>query len=84
MVSVEAVFHYAGVPSEIEMLAISKVREIYGIRHVEFDENEHSVLLEYDATRLSISDLSRLLRNAGIVLQEAAVAPKKEAVAAAS
>ena len=72
MVSVEAVFHYAGVPGETEMLAIGKMREIYGIRRIEFNANEQSVLVEYDSTRLRVSDLSRLLRNAGIVLPEAA------------
>jgi hypothetical protein len=82
MVSVEAVFPYAGSPGETEMLAISKMREIYGVRRIEFDENEHSVLIEYDSTRLSVSDLSRLLRNAGIVLGGAGV--KQVAVAAAA
>jgi hypothetical protein len=72
MVSVEAVFHYAGVPSESEMLAISKMREIYGVRRVEFNEIEQTVLVDYDSTRLGLNDISRLLRHAGIVLKEAA------------
>lgn len=74
MVAVEAVFRYLNVPEESEMLAIGKVREIYGIRRVEFDEKERTVTVEYDSTRLRLSDIARLLRHAGLVMQQAAAA----------
>ncbi len=74
MVAVEAVFRYLNVPDESEMLAISKVREVYGIRRIGFDEKERTVTVEYDSTRLRLSDIARLLRHAGLAMQQAAAA----------
>ncbi len=47
------------------MLAISKVREVYGIRRLEFNETEKTVRVEYDATRLNEPVVHQLLRRAG-------------------
>ena len=53
------------------MAAIAKVREVYGIRRVEFNEAEKTVRVEYDATRLTGPIVYQLLRRAGLEIVEA-------------
>jgi len=47
-------------------LAIARIREVYGVRQVGFDETEKSVRVEYDATRLNEATIHQLLRRAGL------------------
>jgi len=53
------------------MAAIAKVREVYGVRRVEFNEAEKTVRVEYDATRLTGPIVYQLLRRAGLEIVEA-------------
>ena len=52
------------------MLAVAKVREVYGVRHLQFDEAAKTVRIEYDATRLTEPVIHQLLRRAGLNIVE--------------
>ena len=52
------------------MLAMSKVRDVYGVRKLEFNETEKTVRVEYDASRLSGPVIHQLLRRAGLDIVE--------------
>ena len=52
------------------MAAIAQMSDVYGIRRIRFDENEKTVRIEYDATRLNESVVEGLLRTAGLDVAE--------------
>jgi len=70
MTHLEVVYRYIGIPGEAEMRAIDSVREVYGIRRLTFNEKEHTLLVEFDASRMKEPVIAGLLRKAGIDLQE--------------
>jgi hypothetical protein len=45
---------------------MDSVREVYGIRRLSLDEIRHSILVEYDSSRLHPEDMRALLRSAGV------------------
>jgi hypothetical protein len=69
MTLLEAVFAYQPPVGERELGALNRVRDVYGIRAMSFNEKSHRVTVEYDASRLTASDIAFMLRNAGIRLQ---------------
>jgi len=73
MTYLDVVFRYSSVPGENEMRAIDALREVYGIRRVQFNEKESTVRVEFDASRLKQDVVARLLRNAGVDVQEPVV-----------
>lgn len=70
MTTVDVVFKYGLPPGDNEIRAISDAREVYGIRKLTFDEKQHTILVEYDATRLNHDSVANLLRNAGLDIEE--------------
>ena len=70
MTTVDVVFEYGLPPGDNEMRALSDAREVYGIRRITFDEKDHTVRVEYDATRLNNDSVANLLRNAGLEIEE--------------
>ena len=70
MTTVDVVFRYGVPPTEAAALAISRMREVYGIRRVEFSEAEKTVRVEYDSTRLTESVVHQLLRRGGLDVTE--------------
>jgi hypothetical protein len=70
MTTVEVLFRYALHPSEAAMSALGNLREVYGIRRVVIKEQEQTIRVEYDATRLSAPGVEKLLRSSGIALAE--------------
>jgi hypothetical protein len=50
--------------------AIDSVREVYGIQRIQFNETEHTVRVQFDASRMKEDAVARLLRQAGIDVQE--------------
>jgi hypothetical protein len=68
MTQVEVLYRYGAPPSESAMLALANVREVYGVRKVEFRELEKTVRVEYDSTRLTEAVIHQLLRRAGLDL----------------
>lgn len=70
MTAVEVCFKYGIPPTEGVMRALDNVREVYGIRRIRFDETEHTVRVEYDATRLNEDCVASLLRRTGLDFKE--------------
>ena len=57
-------------------LTLSGAREVYGIRRLQFDQVKQTVLVEYDATRLTGAVVASLLRSAGLdVVEEMSLIP---------
>jgi hypothetical protein len=70
MTYLEAAFRYQTTPGENELRAIDSVREVYGIQRIQFNEKERTVRVLYDASRLKADAVAKLLRQAGIDVQE--------------
>ncbi len=52
------------------MRAMDAVREVYGIRRIEFNETERTVRVEFDASRLSDDVVAKLLKQTGLDVRE--------------
>jgi hypothetical protein len=70
MTYVEAVYRYQTLPGEAELRAIDSVREVYGIQRIQFNEKERTVRVLFDASRLKTDAVAKLLRQAGIDVQD--------------
>jgi hypothetical protein len=70
MTYLDVVYNYVSPPGENELRAIDSMREVYGIRRVQFNEKEKTVRVEFDASRLKADAVAKLLRNAGIDVRE--------------
>jgi hypothetical protein len=70
MTAVEVLFRYGMPPGENEMGALGQMNDVYGIRRLQFNEQERTVRVEYDATRLNESTVEKLLRSAGLDIEE--------------
>ena len=70
MTQLEVAYRYGALPGEAEMRALDSVREVYGIRRMRFDAKERIVRVEFDASRLKEPVIARLLREAGLDIQE--------------
>ena len=71
MTQLDVVYRYGTPPVERTMLALAKVRDVYGVRRMEFNEAEKTVRVEYDASRLSGPVINQLLLRAGLDIVEA-------------
>jgi TolB-like protein len=77
MTQLDVMYRYGAQPSEAAMMALGRVREVYGIRRVGFDEAAKTVRVEYDATRLTEAIVHQLLRRSGIdVVERMSLIPK--------
>ena len=70
MTYLDVVFNYGAIPGESELRAIDSMREVYGIRSVQFNAKQRTVRVEYDASRMKQEAVARLLRQAGIDVRE--------------
>jgi hypothetical protein len=70
MTQLDVVYRYGVPPGERAMLALAKVRDVYGVRKMEFDEQGKTVRVEYDASRLTGAVINQLLRRAGLDIVE--------------
>ena len=70
MTYLEVVFPYEARPGESGLRAIDGMREVYGIRRVQFNDKERTVRVEFDASRLKGDTVAKLLRQAGIAVRE--------------
>ena len=70
MTYLEAAFRYQTSPGEAALRAIDSVREVYGIQRIQFDEKERTVRVLFDASRLKGDTVAKMLRQAGIDVQE--------------
>ncbi len=70
MTYLEVAYRYGAAPGESELRAIDSMREVYGIRRVEFDQKQNTVRVEFDASRLKQDAVARMLRQSGIDVRE--------------
>ncbi len=70
MTTVDVVYTYGAPPTEHAALGLARLREVYGIRRVEFREAEKTVRVEYDSTRLTEPVIHQLLRRGGLDVLE--------------
>jgi hypothetical protein len=72
MTQLDVSFRYCTPPGENELRALTYAREVYGIRKIEFDEDQQTVRVEYDASRLNEDSVAAILRGAGMDLRDKA------------
>ena len=70
MTYLDVVYQYGAVPGENELRAVDGMREVYGVRRVQFNERERTVRVEFDASRLKADGVAKLLRQAGVDVRE--------------
>jgi hypothetical protein len=70
MTYLEVAYRYQSPPGEAELRAIDSVREVYGIQRIQFNEKERTVRVLFDASRLKGDAVAKLLRQAGIDVQD--------------
>jgi hypothetical protein len=70
MTYLDVVFNYGAIPGEHELRAIDAMREVYGIRIVQFNAQQRTVRVEFDASRLKQDAVAKMLRQAGIDVRE--------------
>jgi len=70
MTAIEVVFRYGAQPDENVMSALGQLNDVYGIRRVLLRESDHTIRVEYDATRLNEAKVERLFRSAGFDITE--------------
>lgn len=70
MTNVDILFRYNTPPSEVVVQALADAREVYGIRRLLFDRSAHTLRIEYDATRLNAAAVAKLVRQAGLDIEE--------------
>jgi TolB-like protein len=84
MTQLDVMYRYETAPTEAATMALGRVREVYGIRRVHFNEADKTVRLEYDATRLTEPVIHQLLRRSGLDVVErvSLIPPQPEPVPA--
>ncbi|MGC9197661.1 MAG: hypothetical protein ACP5E5_01845 [Acidobacteriaceae bacterium] len=76
MTQLDVVYVYGEAPGEAAMRALGQIRKVYGVRHLEVQEAQKTIRVEYDATRLTEPVIHQLLRQAGIdVLERVSLIP---------
>jgi TolB-like protein len=84
MTQLDVMYRYETPPTEAATMALGRVREVYGIRRVVFNEAAKTVRLEYDATRLTEPVIHQLLRRSGLdVVERVSLIPPQPEPAAA-
>ena len=79
MTQLDVLYRYGAAPTERALLALSKVRDVYGVRRMTFDEAAKTVRVEYDASRLTEPVIHQLLRRAGLdIVETVSMIPKVE------
>ena len=68
--NIDVRFRYTQHPSEDTMRAVADLYDVYGIRRVRLNQDDRSVMVEYDATRLTVAGVFQLLRKAGLSVAE--------------
>ncbi len=70
MTQLDTMYRYGQPPGEATGMALGKVREVYGIRSLVVNEADHTVRVEFDASRLTEAVIYGLLRRTGLELLE--------------
>lgn len=70
MTTVEVLYRYGTPPTEQVALALARTRDVYGIRKSTLDHAARTVRVEFDATRLTLSAVNKLLMSTGLDVVE--------------
>jgi hypothetical protein len=70
MTQLDVLYRFGVPPSEAAITAIARLREVYGVCRLDFDETEKTVRIEYDASRLNEPVIHQMLRRAGLDVVE--------------
>jgi hypothetical protein len=70
MTTVEILYRYAIPPTERVATALARARDVYGIRQLNFDRTARTLRIEFDATRLNVAAVTKLLLEAGLEIEE--------------
>jgi ATP-dependent exoDNAse (exonuclease V) alpha subunit len=70
MTTVEILYRYAAAPTEQVATALARARDVYGIRQLSFDRQARTLRIEFDATRLNVAAVTKLLRESGLEIEE--------------
>ena len=74
--NLDVLYRYELHPTEAAMTALGKARGVYGIRKIVLDEQQKTMLVEFDFTRLNRAVVAQLLRGAGIdIVEEISLVP---------
>lgn len=85
MTQLEVLYRYEMHPTEAAMAGVGAMRQVYGVRKIQFDEAAKTVRVEYDATRLNKATIAQLLRRSGVdIVGEIPLAAPKAAEAEAA
>jgi hypothetical protein len=68
MTQLEVAYHYHAPLREATMRALDNMREVYGVRRITFNERDHIVRVEFDASRFKEPVIAGLLRGTGLDL----------------
>jgi hypothetical protein len=69
MTTVEISYRYAAAPTERVATALARARDVYGIRQLSFDRAARTLRIEFDATRLNVAAITKLLRESGLEIE---------------
>jgi len=70
MTQLDVMYRYGVPPAEAAMMALGRIREVYGIRELALNETDRTIRVEYDATRLTEPIVHGLLRRSGLDIVE--------------
>jgi hypothetical protein len=70
MTTVEILYRYTTFPTEQVAMALARTRDVYGIRQLALDRQAHTLRVEFDATRLNVATVTRLITLAGFEIAE--------------
>jgi hypothetical protein len=74
--NLDVLYRYELHPTEAAMTALGKARGVYGIRKIVLDEQQKTMRVEFDFTRLNRAVVTQLLRGAGIdIVEELSLVP---------
>ena len=66
MTQLDVLYRYGAQPTEAALMALARIREVYGVRSLALNEAARTVRVEYDATRLSEPNIHQFLRRSGL------------------
>ena len=73
--NLDVLYRYELHPTEAAMIALGKLRGVYGIRKISLNEQQKTMRVEFDFTRLTRDVVADLLRSAGIDVVEEIPSP---------
>jgi len=70
MTTVEILYRYITPPTESVSFALAGTRDVYGIRRISIDPDARTLRVEFDATRLNVATVTKLVRLTGLEIAE--------------